>query len=45
MPGMPSPLEYLEVLAREAAPVEFERPLVAARPAVDRTRRHLDGAS
>ena len=28
---MPSPLEYLELLAREAAPVEFERPLLAAR--------------
>src|SRR4051812_37479913 len=30
---MLSPLEYLELLAREAAPVEFERPLVAARAA------------
>jgi GAF domain-containing protein len=30
---MPSPLEYLALLAREAAPVEFERPLLAARAA------------
>jgi DNA-binding PucR family transcriptional regulator len=30
---MSSPLEYLELLAREAAPVEFERPLIAARAA------------
>jgi hypothetical protein len=28
-----SPLEYLDLLAREAAPVEFERPLLAARAA------------
>ncbi|MET0419855.1 MAG: diguanylate phosphodiesterase, partial [Actinoplanes sp.] len=30
---MSDPLEYLELLAREAAPVEFERPLLAARAA------------
>ncbi|GAA0582723.1 helix-turn-helix domain-containing protein [Paractinoplanes ferrugineus] len=30
---MLSPLEYLDLLAREAAPVEFERPLLAARQA------------
>jgi sugar diacid utilization regulator len=30
---MPSPIEFLELLAREAAPVEFEGPLVAAREA------------
>ncbi|MGX6603427.1 helix-turn-helix domain-containing protein [Micromonosporaceae bacterium Da 78-11] len=30
---MLSPLEYLGLLAREAAPVEFERPLIAARAA------------
>jgi GAF domain-containing protein len=30
---MPDPTEYLELLAREAAPVEFERPLLAARQA------------
>src|SRR5919112_1325166 len=33
IPGMSSPLEFLELLAREAAPVEFERPLIAARSA------------
>ncbi|MEV4703422.1 helix-turn-helix domain-containing protein [Actinoplanes sp. NPDC049316] len=33
MPDMPSPLEFLALLAREAAPVEFERPLIAARDA------------
>src|SRR5919112_5531954 len=33
IPGMSSPLEFLELLAREAAPVEFERPLIAARAA------------
>ncbi|MFC7550962.1 helix-turn-helix domain-containing protein [Plantactinospora sp. GCM10030261] len=30
---MTSPIEFLELLAREAAPVEFEGPLVAARAA------------
>src|SRR2546423_10283692 len=33
MADMFSPIEYLELLAREAAPIEFERPLVAARAA------------
>jgi DNA-binding PucR family transcriptional regulator len=33
MGAMFSPLEYLDLLAREAAPVEFERPVVAARAA------------
>ncbi|GAA2611372.1 helix-turn-helix domain-containing protein [Paractinoplanes durhamensis] len=30
---MLNPLEYLDLLAREAAPVEFERPILAARQA------------
>jgi PucR-like helix-turn-helix protein/diguanylate cyclase with GGDEF domain/GAF domain-containing protein len=33
MAGMSAPIDYLELLAREAAPVEFEGPLVAARSA------------
>ena len=33
MAGMSAPIDYLELLAREAAPVEFEGPLVAARAA------------
>jgi hypothetical protein len=33
MRDMPSAVEYLDLLAREAAPVEFERPLIAARAA------------
>ncbi len=33
MAGMSATIDYLELLAREAAPVEFERPLVAARAA------------
>jgi sugar diacid utilization regulator len=33
MSGMPSVTEFLELLAREAAPVEFEGPLLAARAA------------
>jgi len=33
MREMSSPLDYLELLAREAAAIEFERPLVAARAA------------
>jgi DNA-binding PucR family transcriptional regulator len=31
MAGMAAAIEYLELLAREAAPVEFERPVLAAR--------------
>ena len=33
MPDMRAALEYLELLAREATAVEFERPLIAARSA------------
>jgi hypothetical protein len=33
MAAMSAAIDYLELLAREAAPVEFERPLIAARAA------------
>ena len=45
MGEMSSPLEYLELLAREAAAIEFERPLGAARAAGLPAAASITGAS